>query len=175
MKKSFITDINEINKNINEAEKILKEAMNFCEDDSIETSNFDDETNDSDFDTEDEDNFEETLPSENNNTIESYIDHIRKYSLNGLSALCDTPESEEYQMLKKIFQMCDKKPERKDGLNESHRLFGILKENKKVLFETYINNTKNFNNLKNTLVTEALSKGFNPSDIRLISENKIIR
>ena len=175
MKKSFITDINEINKNINEAEKILKEAMNFCEDDSMETSDFDDENSDSDFNMEVEDDFKETLPSKNNNTIESYIDHIRKYSLNGLSALCETPESEEYQMLKKIFQMCDKKPERKDGLNESHRLFGVLKENKKVLFETYINDTKNFNNLKNTLITEAISKGFNPSDIRLISENKIIR
>ena len=36
MKKSFVTDINEINKNIQEAEKMLKESMSFCEDDSAE-------------------------------------------------------------------------------------------------------------------------------------------
>ena len=148
MKKSFINNIEEINKNIKEAESLLRESMSFYEDENEE---FDSET----FDTEEEvvDNVDEIEPEANltnaNGNIESYVDHIRKYSLNGLSALCDNPESEEYQMLKKIFQMCDKKPEKREGITESHRLFGISKENKEVLFETIVETTKDFNKLKN--------------------------
>lgn len=164
--------IKEIKKNINEVEKLLKESMNFYEEDSLETSGMDD------MDTMEDDeqmDYENEPMVNNNDSVESYIDHIRKYSLNGLSALCENPDSEEYQMLKKIFQMCDKKPEKKDGVNESRRLFGVLKENKKVIFETFVKDTKDFNNLKKTLVSETISKGFNPSNVRLVSENKIIR
>jgi hypothetical protein len=164
--------IKEIKKNINEVEKLLKESMNFYEEDSLETSGMDD------MDTMEDDeqmDYENEPMVNNNSSVESYIDHIRKYSLNGLSALCENPDSEEYQMLKKIFQMCDKKPEKKDGVNESRRLFGVLKENKQVIFETFVKNTKDFNNLKKTLVSETISKGFNPSSVRLVSENKIIR
>lgn len=157
-----------INENINEVEKLLKESMSFYNEDEFDSR--DDETiNDDDDDIE---NDSQLTKSEN---IESYIDNIRKYSLNGLSALCDTPDSEEYQMLKKIFQMCDKKPEKKDGIMESHRLFGVLKDNKKVVFETQIKDTKDFKNLKTTLFNESILKGFNPSKIRLVSENKIIK
>ena len=68
-----------------------------------------------------------------------------------------------------------KKPEKKEGMNESRRLFGILKENKKVLFETTIENPKNFKNLQKAIIKEAKRKGINPADVRLVSENKIIR
>ena len=157
-----------INENINEVEKLLKESMSFYNEDEFDSR--DNETiNDDDDDIE---NDSQITKSEN---IESYIDNIRKYSLNGLSALCDTPDSEEYQMLKKIFQMCDKKPEKKDGIMESHRLFGVLKDNKKVVFETQIKDPKDFKNLKTTLFNESILKGFNPSKIRLVSENKIIK
>ena len=71
--------------------------------------------------------------------------------------------------------MCDKKPEKKEGVNESRRLFGILKENKKVLFETTIEDPKNFKNLQKAIVEQAKKRGYNPSDLRLVSENKIIR
>ena len=118
---------------------------------------------------------EDEVSPEMEGTIDSYVDHIRKYSLNGLSALCDNPESEEYQMLKKIFQMCDKKPEKKDGVNESHRIFGILKENKKVLFETNIKDSKDFDNYRKVISEQAKKRGLDPRDIRLVSENKIIR
>lgn len=171
MKKSFVTDINEINKNIQEAEKMLKESMNFCEDNSAEE--LDMETDIPTSEVEAEINDEE--PVVVNSTVDSYIDHIRKYTLNGLAALCDNPESEEYQMLKKIFQMCDKKAEKKDTVTESHRLFGVMKENKEVVFETYITNTKDFKSLKASLVQEAINRGINPSNVRLVSENKIIR
>lgn len=171
MNKSFITDINEINANIIEAENLLKESMNFYEDESDVEPDFDEQSVEDDIEPE----LNTEVPTENQEAIDSYVDHIRKYSLNGLSALCDNPESEEYQMLKKIFQMCDKKPEKKDGINESRRLFGVLKENKQVIFETFIENTKDFNKLKNALVSETKAKGINPSNVRLVSENKIIR
>ena len=41
MKKTFTTDINEINLNIQEAERLLKESMSFCEDDSAEELDMD--------------------------------------------------------------------------------------------------------------------------------------
>lgn len=173
MKKKFY-DIKKINENIKEAEMLLKEAMNFCEDDSIEEPEMDDESMiEPEMDDMEDDDMEMEEPAEK--SIDSYVDHIRKYALNGLSELCDYPESEEYQMLKKIFQMCDKKPEKKEGVNESKRLFGVLKENKKVIFETIVENTKDFKELKNILVSEAIERGFNPNNIRLVSESKLIK
>lgn len=170
MKKSFTTDINEINKNIKEAEKLLKESMGFYEEDSMDDVELTEPVED-----ENSSDLEEPAPVVSNSSIDSYIDHIRKYTLNGLAALCDNPESEEYQMLKKIFTMCDKKTEKKENMTESHRLFGILKENKRVIFETSVTNIKDYENMKSHLVKEAIKKGYNPSDIQLVSESKIIR
>lgn len=177
MKKEFKNNIKTINENIKEVEKLLKESMNFYEEDSMEDENLND-FNEEEFETTEmdepvENNIE--IPSIENKNIDSYVDHIRKYALNGLSALCENPESEEYQMLKKIFQMCDKKPENKEKMTESHRLFGISKNNNKVLFETKINSKKELKNLKNTIIKEAIEKGYNPSNIKLVSENKIVR
>jgi protoporphyrinogen oxidase len=169
MKKSFKNHMNEINENIKQVELMLKESMGFCEDESFDETDMEDETFDDDFDAD-----MGEMPLKTEKSIEPYIEHIRKYSLNGLSALCDNPESEEYQMLKKIFQMCDKKPEKKDNIAESHRLFGIMKDSKNVLFETHVENIKDFKNLKNTLINEAKKRGYNPNNIRLVSENKII-
>ena len=174
MKKSFKNNIEEINADVAYAEKMLKEAMNFCEDDDMEMQGMEQEI-ESEMPAEEEIGMEDEVSPEMEGTIDSYVDHIRKYSLNGLSALCDNPESEEYQMLKKIFQMCDKKPEKKDGVNESHRIFGILKENKKVLFETNIKDSKDFDNYRKVISEQAKKRGLDPRDIRLVSENKIIR
>lgn len=170
MKKSFTTDIKKINENIKEVEKLLKESMGFCEEDSMDDIEMEEPAEDGI-----EPDLEEPTPVASNASIDSYIDHIRKYTLNGLAALCDNPESEEYQMLKKIFTMCDKKTEKKENMTESHRLFGVLKENKRVIFETFVTDVKDFKNIKSCLVKEAIEKGYNPSDIQLLSEKKIIR
>lgn len=171
MRKLFNNKINEINKNVREAEFLLKESMNFYEDDSMD---YNDEEMYDEPEVDDVPEADDVPEEMSDESVESYIDHIRKYSLNGLSALCDNPESEEYQMLKKIFQMCDKKPEKKEGVME-HRLFGVFKNNKNVVFETVVESKNNFNQLKQTLISEAYNRGTNPSDIRLVSENKIIR
>ena len=91
MRKLFNNKINEINKNVREAEFLLKESMNFYEDDSMD---YNDEEM---YDEPEEDDVPEAddVPEEmSDESVESYIDHIRKYSLNGLTALCDNPESE---------------------------------------------------------------------------------
>jgi hypothetical protein len=173
MKKSFTENMTEINENIAYVKKLLKEAMSFCGEDEMGIESEIDETNpdvEEEFPMDDE-----GITPETSETVESYVDHIRKYSLNALSALADNPESEEYQMLKKIFQMCDKKPEKKEGMTESHRIFGVLKDNKRVIFETRIGNTKDFKNLKNTLIKETTKRGYNPSNVRLVAESKLIR
>lgn len=174
-KNSFLNNIDEINNSILEVEKMLKESMNFYEEDSVEDGIEPEMEDEEQLEDEMETEIPEETPVEDNGSIESYIDHIRKYSLNGLSALCDNPESEEYQMLKKIFQMCDKKPEKKDNMVESYRLFGVWKENKNVLFETRVKDIKDFNKLRNTLVSEATKRGYPASSIRLVSEKKLIR
>lgn len=171
----FLNNIDEINANILEVEKMLKESMNFYEEDSVEDTIEPEMEDEMPVEDEVETEIPEETPMKNAGSIESYIDHIRKYSLNGLSELCDNPESEEYQMLKKIFQMCDKKPEKKEGMNESHRLFGVWKENKHVLFETRVKDTKDFNKLRSTLISEATKRGYPASEIRLVSEKKLIR
>lgn len=175
MEKSFF---NKINNDIKEVESLLKESMNFYEDESIDSTEIDEYDNDND---EMSDNIEYNENEMDDNilksdkTVDSYINNIRKYSLSGLSALCNNPESEEYQMLKKIFQMCDKKPEKRDNMTESHRIFGISKNNNEVLFEMNIKNNKVFNKIKEDIIEESIKRGYNPSNIRLVSENKIIK
>ena len=43
--------------------------------------------------------------------IMAFVDDIRKKSLKGMASLAETPDDERYQLLKKIWQICDKKPE----------------------------------------------------------------
>jgi hypothetical protein len=38
------------------------------------------------------------------------VDTIRKMALKGMGELAENPESEEYQILKKVWQFCEKKP-----------------------------------------------------------------
>ena len=90
-KSSFTNDINEINANVAYAEKLLKEAMSFCEDDAMETPDMGPEmepempVEEPDMDSDVE--MDGEIAPEMEGTIDSYVDHIRKYSLNGLSAL----------------------------------------------------------------------------------------
>ena len=43
--------------------------------------------------------------------VMAFVDDIRKKSLKGMAKLADNPDDERYQLLKKIWQICDKKPE----------------------------------------------------------------
>lgn len=59
---------------------------------------------------------EEEAPVVDNQEIVSLVNQIRKMALNGMSKFSDMPDSNEYQTLKKVWQICEKKPE-KAGIN----------------------------------------------------------
>ena len=100
MKKENIKNINEIKKLSSKFPKTLNEALNFnnvSEEDDIEY----------------EDEMEEPEMSEPNASEKArqLIDNIRKMSLRAMAELADTPEDENYIMLKKVWSMTDRKPE----------------------------------------------------------------
>ena len=85
--------------------KTINEALSFETDDDLIAS---DEMDD--VQTEPEMAHEpEMQPSKLN--VEEFVDDIRKKALKGMAELADDPESPSYQILKKIWQICDKKPE----------------------------------------------------------------
>ena len=45
------------------------------------------------------------------------VDTIRKMALKGMGELAENPESEEYQILKKVWQFCEKKPSNNQNQN----------------------------------------------------------
>ena len=49
--------------------------------------------------------------------VEQFVDDIRKKSLRGMAQLADNPDDERYQLLKKIWQICDKKPEQQTAFS----------------------------------------------------------
>ena len=49
--------------------------------------------------------------------VMAFVDDIRKKSLKGMASLADNPDDERYQLLKKIWQICDKKPEQQTAFN----------------------------------------------------------
>ena len=49
--------------------------------------------------------------------VMAFVDDIRKKSLKGMAALAENPDDERYQLLKKIWQICDKKPEQQTAFN----------------------------------------------------------
>ena len=49
--------------------------------------------------------------------VMAFVDDIRKKSLKGMAQLADNPDDERYQLLKKIWQICDKKPEQQTAFS----------------------------------------------------------
>lgn len=60
-------------------------------------------------------------PEEEERLSEKYavLDQIRELALKGLTELSKEPDSEQYQSLKKIFLMLDKKPSKTEGEQKS--------------------------------------------------------
>lgn len=50
-----------------------------------------------------------TEQSSNSFNVEEFVDNIRKQALRGMAMLAEQPESADYQILKRIWQICDKK------------------------------------------------------------------
>lgn len=114
--------------------KTLNEGINFNEDE-IEDDDFDDdELENLNSDTDNNVDSEDVLPTEVQDTEEikttkelpqddsvTLVNTIRKMALNGMSKLADNTLDPNYEVLKKIWQFCDKKPldnEKKNNLND---------------------------------------------------------
>ena len=110
MKKNNIKqNINELNKIASKFPQSLNEALNFNEsenDDAIVDDDFEDvpqrKIQHKEFSS------DMSSPSEKAKIL---IDDIRKKSLRAMAELADTPDDENYIVLKKIWSMTDRKPE----------------------------------------------------------------
>lgn len=95
--------------------KTINEAINFNEDDDMDM--MDDELMG------DEPMSDEPMEEPQADTgmdVMAFVDDIRKKSLKGMAQLADNPDDERYQLLKKIWQICDKKPEQQTAFG-SHQ------------------------------------------------------
>ena len=101
-KKSIKANINEMKEFASKMPKTINETLNF-DDSQLAPMESDDEEMDS---------YEDDAPAEDPGMdVMAFVDDIRKKSLKGMAQLADNPDDERYQLLKKIWQICDKKPE----------------------------------------------------------------
>jgi hypothetical protein len=105
MKKTVKKNINEMQDLVKNMPKTINEALSF-EGADDELANYEDEEMPED------DPIDEPKTDEGDSMdIMAFVDDIRKKSLKGMASLADNPDDERYQLLKKIWQICDKKPE----------------------------------------------------------------
>lgn len=119
-----------INENINQLKRIsskmpktINEAITF-EDDGEDIMNGDNVDNGEMID---EPQPEE--PQDNGMDVMAFVDDIRKKSLKGMAQLADNPDDERYQLLKKIWQICDKKPEQQTAFSNPNNQQGNMQGN----------------------------------------------
>lgn len=107
-KKTLKTNINEMKNFVSKMPKNINEALNF-----------ENETEPMDYEEEiPEEPFEKPLEKEDEDMdVMAFVDDIRKKSLRGMAKLAENPDDERYQLLKKIWQICDKKPEQQTAFN----------------------------------------------------------
>ena len=111
MKKTVKNNINEMQKLVKNMPKSINEMLSFeAADDEMGT--YDEEM------PEEEPVVDEEMPMEEEPSqadasahAAQLIDDIRKKALRAMADLADTPEDENYIMLKKVWQMTDRKPE----------------------------------------------------------------
>lgn len=113
MKKTVKKNITEMQNLVKNMPKTINEMINFeGENDELE---YDDEMTDTD-----EvlgKNAGDEQKEEGGMDVMAFVDDIRKKSLKGMASLADNPDDERYQLLKKIWQICDKKPDQQTAFN----------------------------------------------------------
>lgn len=120
MKKNTIKENIEKIKNMSsKMPKTINEALNFNEVDDYDEEMTDDSLIvDDEIDNEKVVNKQEDMQKEDEMDVVAFVDDIRKKSLKGMAQLADNPDDERYLLLKKIWQLCDKKPEQQNPLNQ---------------------------------------------------------
>jgi hypothetical protein len=113
MKKNLLKEnITKMKKVSSKMPKTIKEAMSF------EDYEADDEMMNGD---EDMMSGHEEPKEDTGMDVMAFVDDIRKKSLKGMAQLADNPDDERYQLLKKIWQICDKKPEQQTAFNNPNQ------------------------------------------------------
>jgi hypothetical protein len=124
MKKTTINEnINQLKRISSKMPKTINEAITF-EDDGEDVMNGGDVADDEMID---EPQPEE--PQDNGMDVMAFVDDIRKKSLKGMAQLADNPDDERYQLLKKIWQICDKKPEQQTAFSNPNNQQGNMQGN----------------------------------------------
>ena len=124
MKKTTINEnIKQLQKISSKMPKTINEAITF-EDDGEDVMNGGDIADDEMID---EPQPEE--PQDNGMDVMAFVDDIRKKSLKGMAQLADNPDDERYQLLKKIWQICDKKPEQQTAFSNPNNQQGNMQGN----------------------------------------------
>ena len=114
MKKTVKTNITEMQNLVKNMPKTINEVLNFDDTgDKLEGYNEDEE-----IPAEETGKIvEEPKEDEGGMDVMAFVDDIRKKSLKGMASLAENPDDERYQLLKKIWQICDKKPEQQTAFN----------------------------------------------------------
>ena len=106
MKKTVKHELDEMKNLVKNMPKTINEMINFNEDEDPEAYEEEMPVEDDMEDVEDEP--DQVTASEH---AAQLIDDIRKKALRAMADLAETPEDENYIMLKKVWQMTDRKPE----------------------------------------------------------------
>ena len=112
MKKTVKHELNEMKNLVKNMPKSLNETINFNEIEDPEE--YDEELPAGDEMEEVDDEPDQITASEH---AAQLIDDIRKKALRAMADLAETPEDENYIMLKKVWQMTDRKPEQQQQQN----------------------------------------------------------
>lgn len=110
MKKTVKTNISEMKKLVKNMPKTINEMIQF-EGDGDELDNYSEEEMPQESPLDEPETEEEPDQYTASEHAAQLIDDIRKKALRAMADLADTPEDENYIMLKKVWQMTDRKPE----------------------------------------------------------------
>ena len=111
MKKTVKKNITEMQNLVKNMPKTINEVLNF-EGTDDELEGYEDEIPE-----EEPEEAPVEEPKEEGMDVMAFVDDIRKKSLKGMASLAENPDDERYQLLKKIWQICDKKPEQQTAFN----------------------------------------------------------
>jgi hypothetical protein len=110
MKKTVKKNISEMKTLVKNMPKTIDESLHFEGDDEMLDGYEDEEMPE-------EEPVDDSKSEDGGMDIMAFVDDIRKKSLKGMASLADNPDDERYQLLKKIWQICDKKPEQQTAFN----------------------------------------------------------
>lgn len=110
-KNTFKNNVSAIKKISKKMPKTINEAINFNDFNEEDEMPMDVEPEEEPVQDNELERPEEPTASNASEKAKKLIDDIRKMSLRAMAELADTPEDENYIMLKKVWSMTDRKPE----------------------------------------------------------------